>query len=290
MGNVKSSLAQRHECTQMLPIEKNTTSRSRILCLREVPLPVYMFQEIVTKLAGSRIITTNKQPGQSMEMHDRIIASWNTNANSWTDAVRMKAIGTRRLVTDQAVVDALLRYPGLHILDVGCGEGWLSKKLLMEGRAVIGFDVSAGLIEEARRTCNASFIELSYDAFATEPSRCGADFDLVVCNFSLLAEDVSTLLKAIKKVIKPSGHLIIQTVHPYALASGGYESGWREETFANLPGQWSPMPWYFRTIGSWVEALTTSGWSISRLIEPLHPETRMPASLILDAVPCGSGS
>lgn len=229
-----------------------------------------------------------------MENHDRIIASWNTNANSWADAVRTNAIETRRLVTDQAITDTVLGYPGLHILDVGCGEGWLSKKLLMEGRDVTGFDVSAGLIAEARRSCNANFIELSYDAFATEPSRSGADFDLVVCNFSLLGENVSTLLKAIRKVTKPSGHLIIQTVHPYALASGSYESGWREETFANLPGQWSPMPWYFRTIGSWIEALTTSGWNISRLIEPLHPETRMPASLILDAVPgdegAGSGS
>ena len=220
-----------------------------------------------------------------MEIHDRIIESWNTNAKSWTNAVRMKAIETRRVVTDQAVTDAVLRYPGVHILDVGCGEGWLSKKLLMQGRAVTGFDVSAGLIAEARRSCNANFIELSYEAFAAAPSRSGTDFDLVVCNFSLLGEDVSVLLEAIRKVIKPSGHLIIQTIHPYAPASGGYENGWREETFANLPGEWSPMPWYFRTIGSWVEALTTSGWNISRVIEPLHPETRMPASLILDAVP-----
>ena len=220
-----------------------------------------------------------------MENDDRIIASWTANAKSWTNAVRMKAIPTRRLITDQAVTEAVLEYHGSHILDVGCGEGWLSKKLVMEGREVTGFDVSADLIAEARRNCNANFLELSYEAFATEPSRAGIGFDVVVCNFSLFGEDVSTLLKAIKKVITPSGHVIIQTVHPYSIGAGGYESGWREETFANLPGPWAPMPWYFRTIGSWVDVLTSSGWYLSRLIEPLHPETKMPASLILDAVP-----
>lgn len=220
-----------------------------------------------------------------MENDERIIESWNANAKSWADAVRTRAIESRRLVTDQAVTDAVLQYPGLRILDVGCGEGWLSQKLLIAGRDVTGFDASPDLIAEARRRSNATFIELSYEAFAAEPSRCGLIFDVAVCNFSLLGEDVSSLLKGIQKIINPSGHLIIQTVHPYAMAAAGYESGWREETFTNLPGQWSPMPWYFRTIGSWVEALTICGWNISRIIEPLHPETRTPASLILDAVP-----
>ena len=220
-----------------------------------------------------------------MENGQRIIESWNANAKSWTDAVRTRAIESRRLVTDQAVIDAVLQYPGRRIIDVGCGEGWLSEKLLIAGRDVTGFDASRALIAEARRSSNASFIELSYESFAAEPSRCGLSFDIAVCNFSLFGENVSALLKGIKNIMKPSGHLIIQTLHPYAMAAAGYESGWREEIFTNLPGQWSPMPWYFRTIGSWVEALTNCGWNISRVIEPLHPETRMPASLILDAVP-----
>ena len=220
-----------------------------------------------------------------MENNDRIIESWNANAKSWADAVRMKAIETRRLVTDQAVVDAILKYPCWRILDVGCGEGWLSKTLLTEGREVTGFDASPALISEARRNCNANFIELSYETFTGRPSSVGTDFDVVVCNFSLLDENVATLLKAIQTITRPSGHLIIQTVHPHIASAGRYENGWRDETFTNLPGQWSCMPWFFRTMGSWVDALTSSGWNLVRLVEPIHPETRMPASLILDAMP-----
>jgi 2-polyprenyl-3-methyl-5-hydroxy-6-metoxy-1,4-benzoquinol methylase len=239
----------------------------------------------IAKLTRPSITNLKVLAGQGMENNDRIIESWNANARSWTDAVRMKAIETRRLVTDEAVLDAILRYPSSRVLDVGCGEGWLSKKLLMEGREVFGFDASPALIAEARRSCNAGFMELSYQTFTEQPSRVGTDFDIVVCNFSLLDENVSTLLKSIHTITKPSGHLVIQTVHPHTVSAGRYEDGWREETFTNLPGQWTSMPWFFRTMSSWIDALTISGWSLSRLIEPVHPETTMPASLILDSVP-----
>jgi 2-polyprenyl-3-methyl-5-hydroxy-6-metoxy-1,4-benzoquinol methylase len=221
-----------------------------------------------------------------MENNDRIIESWNANAKSWADAVRMKAIESRRLVTDQAVIDAILRYPASRILDVGCGEGWLSKRLFTDGREITGFDASPALIANARRNCSANFIELSYEMFTRGPSSVGTHFDVVVCNFSLLNENVAALLKAIQTITRPSGRLIIQTVHPHTASAGRYENGWRDETFTNLPGQWTCMPWFFRTTGSWIDALTSSGWNLSRLVEPLHPETRMPASLILDAVRC----
>jgi hypothetical protein len=92
------------------------------------------------------------------------------------------------------------------------------------------------------------------------------------------------LLQAIQKILKPTGHLIIQTVHPFSAAGEKYEDGWREETFETLPGSWEPMPWYFRTMTSWVNLINASGWKIERLLEPVHPATKMPASLILDLV------
>lgn len=208
---------------------------------------------------------------------------WDRNAGSWASAVRSGAMESRRLVTDAAIVDAVLSSAAGRVLDVGCGEGWLARRLAAAGREVTGFDGSRELIRKAEGSGGAQFMVLSYDEFAREPQRVGNDFAVAVCNFSLLGEDIAQVLQALRRVAAPSGHLLIQTVHPLSVGDGArYEDGWREETFRNLPGEWAPMPWYFRTIGSWVRELRSAGWRIHDCIEPLHPATGIPASLILD--------
>jgi 2-polyprenyl-3-methyl-5-hydroxy-6-metoxy-1,4-benzoquinol methylase len=222
---------------------------------------------------------SDKDPGNG------IARSWDANAGCWTDAVRARAMESRRLVTDDAVVDAvrhaLSNTAGARILDVGCGEGWLARRLAAAGHDVTGFDGSAPLIDDAQRSGAARFMVLSYEEFARDPHRAGEACHAAVCSFSLLSDDIVPLLRALRDVVVPDGHLIIQTVHPVTAAGARYEDGWREENFESLPGEWTPMPWYFRTFASWVRALHDAGWQLEQCIEPVHPETRQPLSIIL---------
>lgn len=216
--------------------------------------------------------------------NERIIQSWKDNASVWTSVVRTKAIESRQLVTNDAVLGAVLACKGNRILDVGCGEGWLSHTLTKKGKDVTGFDASAELIDQARNESVATFHTISYGKFAADPDVLGTDFDVVVCNFSLLGDQLNEILKAMAEITSSSGHLVIQTLHPYSSVGNlPYEDGWREEKFDGLPGQWSPMPWYFRTMSSWLSELTSAGWSLNELKEPLHPVSGQPASLILVA-------
>ena len=41
------------------------------------------------------------------------------------------------------------------------------------------------------------------------------------------------------------------------------------------------MPWYFRTLGSWMDELAAAGLVVRGVREPLHPETGRPLSLLL---------
>jgi hypothetical protein len=41
------------------------------------------------------------------------------------------------------------------------------------------------------------------------------------------------------------------------------------------------MPWYYRTLGAWSEAMHDAGLAIRRIEEPVHPETGRPLSLLL---------
>jgi 2-polyprenyl-3-methyl-5-hydroxy-6-metoxy-1,4-benzoquinol methylase len=204
--------------------------------------------------------------------------------------VRGGAIPSRRAGTDAAIVEAcaaaLPALDGAAVLDLGCGEGWLARALAARGARVAGADGSAPLVERARAADPASRYEVaSYETLVAEAGVLAGPFDLVVLNFALLGDPVAPLLAACARRLAPGGRVVIQTVHPWAAAGDGpYADGWREETFAAFAVPFPMhMPWYFRTLGSWVAALGEAGLRLERLGEPAHPEAGRPLSLVLTA-------
>lgn len=112
-------------------------------------------------------------------------------------------------------------------------------------------------------------------------------FDGVVCNFALLDADCGALLGALRSTLGAAGVLLIQSVHPWtARGEAPYRDGWRTETYAGFGEDFThPMPWFYRTLESWVESLGAAGWYLAEILEPLHPVTGHPASLLLTASP-----
>ncbi|HEX6059632.1 MAG TPA: class I SAM-dependent methyltransferase [Gemmatimonadaceae bacterium] len=218
-----------------------------------------------------------------------IAASWEANAAAWTDAVRSGRIASRRAGTDAAVVAAVrLRPPG-RVLDLGCGEGWLARVLAGHGYEVTGLDGSAALVAQASALGGGDFRVASFEALVESPSLAGGPYDVVVLNFALLAEHVVPVLATAGGLLAPGGAVVLQTVHPWTAAGDGpYRDGWRIETFDAFGGAFPhAMPWYFRTLDSWLAALDAAALRLERLEEPADPETGRPLSLLLTAVPDG---
>lgn len=211
-----------------------------------------------------------------------ILDAWAVNAAAWTTAVRGGAIGSRASVTDAAIVAAVLERRPRRVLDVGCGEGWLARSLAKKGVEVCGVDAIPALIERARAGGGADFRVLSYAALAD--GELPGEFDAVVCNFSLLGErSAEAVVSAAATLLNPGGVFIVQTLHPLS-ASGEfpYRDGWREGSWAGCgPGFSEPAPWYFRTLGGWVELLQAHGLRLLQLREPPDAQAGRPLSLIL---------
>jgi 2-polyprenyl-3-methyl-5-hydroxy-6-metoxy-1,4-benzoquinol methylase len=227
--------------------------------------------------------TADREDGT--EASARMRHSWERNASAWTDAVRERRIASRNAGTDAAIIEAVQRMHPHGVLDVGCGEGWLARVLAGRGCRVVGIDASAALIDSARKLGGGTFEAMTYESLADRAAALGTPFDVVVCNFALLEQHLAPALHAFARMLDARGRLIVQTVHPWvACGEAPYVDGWRVETFAGFgDGFVEPMPWYFRTLQSWIDLLDGAGFRIDHIEEPLDPTSGRPLSLLMTA-------
>ncbi|MEL6165348.1 MAG: methyltransferase domain-containing protein [Cyanobacteria bacterium J06628_3] len=214
-----------------------------------------------------------------------VIDSWNKNASAWINTIENEEIESRKLVTNQAIVDAVNSYSLTSILDIGCGEGWLTREFIAMGIEAWGVDGVNELIEKAQLINCGKFIIASYEEIV-DSNKIDRKFDAAVCNFSLLGkETVDNLIHSIPSLLKNNQLLFIQTLHP--LTGCGelpYVDGWRQEFWNSFKSEFKQAaPWYFRKLETWINLLKSAGFSILECREPIHPKTQKPASIILIA-------
>jgi SAM-dependent methyltransferase len=214
---------------------------------------------------------------------DAIVQSWESNATAWTEAVRGNQIPSRVAGTNQAILLAIGNQLPCRVLDVGCGEGWLSHELALRGFDAVGMDASLELVQRARDG-QGTFLHLSYEELPSNPLLIDGTFDRIVCNYSLFEENVHSLFLALRLKLSPGGMLIIQTL-PSAqgpVAESSSCSGWRVENYCSFgSGFRKSMPYYFRSLEDWRSELNRAGLQLSECRAPMHPLSGAPLSLIM---------
>jgi 2-polyprenyl-3-methyl-5-hydroxy-6-metoxy-1,4-benzoquinol methylase len=209
-----------------------------------------------------------------MNKEKAIIDSWHTNANAWIDIIGNNGIESRKLITNKAIIDAVMDANPSTALDIGCGEGWLAKELADRGVVVTGIDVIPALIENAKAKTPGTFIVASYEDIAEGRVSLSHPFDAIVINFALIGkESTELLLKALPPLLTANGRLFIQTLHPYSREeSGDYTTGWKTGSWNGLGDQFTqPYEWYFRTMEDWIQLLNESGFNKVIAADVLHP-------------------
>jgi len=215
----------------------------------------------------------------------QIIESWKKNAQPWVSAVREGEIESRLLVTNKVIIDAILAGAPKTVLDVGCGEGWLVRELGKAGINSLGVDVIPELIAFAEKEGGGRFRQLSFEQLS--PDVLKEKFDVIACNFSLLGdESVSHLFQQAPFLLHKAGSFIVQTIHPVAACGEEkYEDGWREGSWTGFSSKFrDPAPWYFRTLETWKSLFLQNGFRLSKILEPINPKTKIPASIVFIGV------
>ena len=134
--------------------------------------------------------------------------------------MREKGLNANELIEIPIMKDMLPDLKGKRILDLGCGNGGMSKYFIEKGaKSVLAIDLSSNMINEAKEKNNAE--NITYVVLGMEDiSKIVGKFDIV---FSSLAfhyvKDYDKLVKDIYNLLDDNGILIYSQEHPIATAS-----------------------------------------------------------------------
>jgi SAM-dependent methyltransferase len=214
---------------------------------------------------------------------------------AWRD-VRMGEDGDlwHRAILDPSLLAVVGKVRGLHVLDLGCGNGYLTRRWASEGAAEsLGVDATEANLRiarrrETRRRSGARF--LRQDAAHLTSLESGR-FDLVVAHMSLMdIRDAKNTILEVGRVLRPSGRFVFSISHPcfdvdlrskwvvervpYRATVYRSVAGYREEHPVRIPWKISESEVaytrsYHRPLPTYVGYLRSAGMVVTRLEEPM---------------------
>ncbi|MGB3145570.1 MAG: class I SAM-dependent methyltransferase [Maribacter sp.] len=216
-------------------------------------------------------------------MENEIKKSWEVNAKEWVKVIDSGSIPSRHF-TNRAIMEVLKTSKATKILDIGCGEGWLTRSITAMGKEGVGIDAIEALLENAQTKGPEPYYRLSFEEIMGGAKIPLAPFEAAVFNFCLYQEvGLPILLQELKKNMVKEGEIIIQTLHPYFLIKNGL--GYKSQTISNswkgLPGNFiQGHDWYARTLENWIDVFIEANLQVKDLLEIINDKNE-PISLIM---------
>ncbi len=223
-------------------------------------------------------------------MSESTASLYNRSAERWR---RVEPVLLSDFTARPHVLDWCQPIEGARVLDLGCGEGYMARRLLELGAASVhGIDISAEMIERASAEV-APGLE-SRCRFevgtATELDDLEAGtFDLVLCVFLfnyLTREEMTSAMTHAVRLLRPGGTFVFSAPHPslaflrpqekpfyFSRGEHGYFSG-RDRLFEGeiwrRDGASVPVRCVHKTMDDFFEALEAAGFRSLPRVKELH--------------------
>jgi len=224
--------------------------------------------------------------------------AWNANARVW-DHQMGEGNDFFNLLVWPAVERCLRPAPGARILDIACGNGVTSRRLIELGVRVVAIDVAEELVALAKARAHGGEIDYrvvdatDYDALVDLGE---AGFDAVLCNMALMdLSSIEPLMRAVYRLLQVAGVFVFSVLHPcfnnpwtVQVAELADDEGAFETTYsvkvsryltpgtrvgAAMHGQPVPHPYFHRSFS----ALVGAGFRVGLVLDDLE-ECAFPAT------------
>lgn len=214
-------------------------------------------------------------------------ADWRNAGKAYLDFFHTQTDALRRDLLDPFLIENI-NPNGKIVLDLGCGEGYLSRKLKQAGtQRVVGADVSPELIAAAKKAGEAGEYRI-WNAETDEIFEKNS-FDAVVANLMLMdLADLAGVYRKTHAFLKPGGILAASIVNPYyAYPAGVWKRNPREflkgnfapvlqinnyfnhkEKSINMPETPHHVPHFHRSLSEYINSAIAAGFSLTKFIEP----------------------
>jgi ubiquinone biosynthesis O-methyltransferase len=149
-------------------------------------------------------------------MYRTYAAEWWTGRHRWLRT--MHNLVPPRLAYFDGVVS---NWRGMSVLDLGCGGGFMAEALASRGAKVIGVDPSAPAIQAGRDHAEAARLDIDYRVGTGEaiPAPNESQDCVVVVDVFEHVADPGVVLDEIRRVLKPGGLLLFDTLNRTRLAA-----------------------------------------------------------------------
>jgi SAM-dependent methyltransferase len=170
-----------------------------------------------------------------------------------------------RFVSDlgAGVMEWLDPKPGERILDLGCGDGVLTLKLIESGATVVGADTSEDFVHAAReKDIDVRLVDGHELAFERE-------FDAVFSNAALhWMTRPEAVIAGVARALKPGGRFVAEF--------GGFGNVAAFCTAVRAVGEAMgsdaiDVPWFFPTEEQYSDMLEAAGFSVERIVRFARP-------------------
>lgn len=170
----------------------------------------------------------------------------------------------------------------LHVLDIGCGTGVLTKEISFIVNSIVGVDPSSNSINEAKKNTrnisNIHFECIDIEDFALHNNK---TFDYAIAHMTLHAiENLELALSSIAKLLKQSGYFLLTLPHPVHWASifpKTFDDNYDYKKISTHSNEFygTQTPHYHRPVEFYEAALKEAGFLIEETLEPTSPRGLM---------------